>query len=237
MLEFEQTVQLIQKAQKGDKVAAEELVAHNMPLVKSIVKRYRNTGIEYDDLLQLGSWGLYKAIMNFDVTFGVRFSTYAVPMIAGEIKRHIRDEGPIKISRQTKALATQINRFVEEFRHANTRDPSIDEIAAHFEITPYDAVFAMDSAQMPISLYEKYDEDGSYLIDAIQTKDETEDMIDLIMLRQCLMELPERDRKIILLRYYRDKTQMEVAKIMGVSQVQISRLEAKILALIRAKMS
>lgn len=236
MLTQEETVRLIQKAQEGEKQAAEVLVDENMPLVKSIVKRFRNS-VDYDDLIQLGSLGLYKAIMNFDAAFGVKFSTYAVPMIAGEIKRHIRDEGPIKISRQTKALAAQIGRFNEEYRQTHGDEPTVKEIAAAFGIDEYEVVYAMDSMQAPVSLYEKYDEDGCYLIDTLKTEDKTDAMLDRIMLRQCLSELNERDKKIILLRYYRDKTQTEVAAILGVSQVQVSRLEARIIRELRDKMS
>ena len=204
--------------------------------MKSIVKRYRNS-VEYDDLIQLGSLGLYKAIMNFDARFGVRFSTYAVPMIAGEIKRHIRDEGPIKISRQTKTLASRIARYTEEYRQLHGSEPTVAELAKAFGIEETEVVFAMDSAQAPVSLYEKYDEDGCYLIDTLKTEDPTDGMLDRIMLRQCIAALDERDRKIILLRYYRDKTQTEVAAILGVSQVQVSRLEARIIRELREKMS
>lgn len=232
----DETVRLIEKAQAGDKEAAETLVAENMPLVKSIAKRYKNS-VEYDDLIQLGSLGLYKAIMNFDVKFGVRFSTYAVPMIAGEIKRHIRDEGPIKISRQTKSLAAQIARFTEEYRQKEGREPTMDEIAEALRVESSEVVYAMDSTLAPVSLYEKYDEDGCYLIDTLRTEDQTDAMLDRIMLRQCIKALDERDRKIILLRYYRDKTQSEVAAILGVSQVQVSRLEARIIREMRDKMS
>ena len=230
-------MQLIQKAKAGDKEAMETLMSANMPLVKSIVKRYRSQDVEYDDLLQLGSYGLYKAIVNFDMSFNVRFSTYAVPMIAGEIKRYIRDEGPIKISRQTKTMAAAINRYIESYRQEHTKEPSLEEIAQRFEVDVYDVVFALDSAQAPVSLYEQYDEDGSYLIDTIQTKDETDDLVDSIMLRDCINNLSDRDKKIIILRYYRDKTQTEVAKMLGVSQVQVSRLENRILKEIKAKMS
>ena len=236
MLTPEEVQQLIRLAQQGDRDAIEQMVAHNMPLVKSIVKRYRNCGVDYDDLVQLGTWGLYKAVRNFDLSFGVRFSTYAVPMIAGEIKRHIRDEGPIKISRQTKTLAAHIAKYIEGYRVGNGVDPTIQQIAEQFNLEPADIVYALDSAQAPVSLYEQYDEDGSYLIDTIQTKDETEDKIDKLMLHDCIANLPERDRKIILLRYFRDKTQNEVAALLGISQVQVSRLEARILRDLRGKM-
>lgn len=237
MLSHEETLQKIKEAQGGNKKSAEEILLENMPLIKSIIKRYRNSNIEYDDLIQLGSLGLVKAIMNFNPDFGVRFSTYAVPMISGEIKRHIRDDGPIKVSRQTKSMVLAINKFVEEFRSNNGREPTIQEIATEFNLTTYEVVFVLDSAKMPMSLFEKFDDDGTYLVDVIKTEDKTEDFLDRIMLKDIINNLDPRDKKIIILRYYRDKTQSEVAKLLGVSQVQISRLESKILGEIRKKMS
>ena len=238
MLDHEETMRLIVEAQNGSEDAKSRLLEENMPLIKSIIRRYRSTVIEYEDLLQLGSLGLYKAIMHFNQSYGVRFSTYAVPMICGEIKRQIRDDGPVKVSRSTKALALLINKFMDEFRVEKGREPTIDEIGEHFKIDSYEVVFTMDSTKMPVSLFEKFDEDsGSYLIDNIKTVDKTDDLIDNIMLRESIEALEERDKKIILLRYYRDKTQSEVAKILGVSQVQVSRIESKILAMLKSKLS
>ena len=238
MLDHTETMRLIALAQQGDECAKSTLLAENMPLIKSIIRRYRNTVIEYDDLIQLGSLGLYKAMMNFDPKFGVRFSTYAVPMINGEIKRQIRDDGPVKVSRSTKTLALLINKYTDGFRGENGREPTIEEIADHFKIDPYEVVFTMDSTHMPVSLYEKYDDDSvAYLIDNIRTVDKTDDLIDHIMLKDLIDHLDERDKKIILLRYYRDKTQSEVASILGVSQVQVSRLESKILSYLKTKLT
>lgn len=237
MLSHEETLQKIKEAQEGNKKSAEDILLENMPLIKSIIKRYRNSNIDYDDLIQLGSLGLVKAIMNFNPTFGVRFSTYAVPMISGEIKRHIRDDGPIKVSRQTKSTVLAINKFVEEFRLKNSRDATVNEIAEEFKLTTYEVVFIMDSAKMPISLFEKFDDEGTYLVDVLKTEDKTEDFLDKIMLKDIINNLEPRDKKIIILRYYRDKTQSEVAKMLGVSQVQVSRLESKILSEIRKKMT
>ncbi len=238
MLSHEETMRLIELAQGGDESAKSTLLEQNMPLIKSIIKRYRNTVIEYDDLIQLGSLGLYKAIMNFNKDFGVRFSTYAVPMISGEIKRQIRDDGPLKVSRSTKALAILMNKFIEEFRQEKGREPTVDEIAERFKVDSFEVVYTLDSTRMPLSLYEKFDDDsGSYLIDNIRTVDKTEDVIDKIMIKDLIESLDERDKKIILLRYYRDKTQSEVASILGVSQVQVSRLESRILSYFREKLS
>ena len=208
-----------------------------MPLIKSIVRRYKNCAIEYDDLLQLGSLGLIKAVRNFKTEYNVRFSTYAVPMIAGEIKRHIRDDGPIKVSRQIKSLATKITRYQEEYGIKEGREATVREIAEAFSITPYEVVFTLDSAKLPVSLYESCDEDGTYLVDILKTEDKTDEMLDKIMLKEYISQLPPREKKIILLRYYRDKTQSEVAEQLGVSQVQVSRIENKILKEIRNKMS
>ena len=220
----------------GDRQAREEFIRGNLRLVLSVVQRFSGRNENADDLFQVGCIGLIKALDHFDVSQNVRFSTYAVPMIAGEIKRHIRDEGPIKVSRQTKSLAAKIAKYVEEQRLSTGNEPTLDQIAKQFSVEPSEAVYAMDSAVAPVSLYEQYEEDGSYLIDSVQTKDETEEKIDLLTLRECIANLDERDKKIILLRYYRDKTQSEVAAVLGISQVQVSRLEARILKDIRAKM-
>lgn len=230
MLSFEETKSAIQLAQTGDEEAKETLIRENMPLIKSIVKRYRGKNVEYDDLIQLGSMGLLKAINNFDLSFGVKFSTYAVPMIAGEIKRFLRDDGALKVSRALKITAIKIAQFTETFKHENNREPTIDEIANSLEIEREEAVFAMDSARYPLSLYEKSDEDGNlHLIDKIVVDNRDDEMIDKMLLSEVIGKLSERDRKIILLRYFRDKTQSEVAGELGVSQVQVSRLESKIL--------
>ena len=153
MLDFSETAELIRKAQSGDEMAKEKLVLENSPLIKSVIKRYRCKGIEYDDLYSLGSLGFLKAINNFREEFNVKFSTYAVPMIAGEVKRFLRDNGIIKVSRSTKALGLLINKFVETYTQEHFKSPSVEEIAQHFDITSSDVVFAMESSHNPISLY------------------------------------------------------------------------------------
>lgn len=229
MLQNEETLQLIKEAQNGSDEAKTLLLYHNLPLIKSIVKRYKNKQIEYDDLIQLGTLGLIKAINNFDTSFGVRFSTYAVPMIAGEIKRFIRDDGAIKVSRSIKAQSQKINAFIEEYRHIHQKDPTISEIAEEFDIGEQDVVFTLDSSKYPVSLYTENDEDGLSLIDRLSAKGCQDDEIDKIIIKDLIKNLDERDKKIIYLRYYRDKTQSEIARELGVSQVQISRLEARII--------
>lgn len=229
MLSIEETAELIKLAQSGDDGAKTALLQNNLPLIKSIVKRYLNKQIEYDDLMQLGTLGFVKALSNFKPEFGVRFSTYAVPMIAGEIKRFIRDNGAIKVSRSVKAKNQKINKFIEEYRQNKQKEPSISEIAQYMEIDEQDVVFIMDSSKYPVSIYAETDEDGLTLADKLCSKENNDDYIEKLVLREIIAKLDERDKKIIILRYYRDKTQSEIAKELGVSQVQISRLEAKLL--------
>ncbi len=229
MLSIEETAELIKLAQSGDDGAKTALLQNNLPLIKSIVKRYLNKQIEYDDLMQLGTLGFVKALSNFKPEFGVRFSTYAVPMIAGEIKRFIRDNGAIKVSRSVKAKNQKINKFIEEYRQNKQKEPSISEIAQYMEIDEQDVVFIMDSSKYPVSIYAETDEDGLTLADKLCSKENNDDYIEKLVLREIIDKLDERDKKIIILRYYRDKTQSEIAKELGVSQVQISRLEAKLL--------
>lgn len=235
MLEQSEVQLLIRKAQNGDEAAKSKLVEENSPLIKSVIRRYKNKGVEYDDLYQLGCMGFLKAIRNFSEEFEVKFSTYAVPMIAGEVKRFLRDDGYIKISRSTKTLSNKIAYFVENYKSVNHSSPTVEEIAAEFGIDAQEVVFAMDSAKFPLSLYEKADDEHSQsLMDKIASKEDSDDDLDKIVLKDLINELNEREKKIIILRYFRDKTQSEVARVLKVSQVQVSRLETKILGKIRA---
>lgn len=237
MLEADETLRLINLAKEGSDDAKATLVTENLPLIKSIVRRYKNKLVEYDDLIQLGTLGLVKAINNFNTDYGVKFSTYAVPMIAGEIKRFIRDDGAIKVSRSTKAQALEINKYIDEFRLKNERSPEIEELAAAFNLDPTEIVFILDSTRYPVSIYAESEEDGLTLQDKIADTADPEDELDKMILKDMISSLPERDKKIILLRYFRDKTQSEVAKELGVSQVQVSRLETKILLKMREELS
>ena len=234
MLTPEEIHERIARAQAGDEAAKTELVESNMPLIKSIVRRYKNKQIEYDDLIQLGTLGLVKAINNFDLKFGVRFSTYAVPMIAGEIKRFIRDDGAIKVSRSVKAQALEMNKFIESFRNENSRSPTIEELAERFGVEASEVTFIMESSRYPVSINAETDEDNLSLADKIA---DTRDELDKMLLKDVIASLDERDRKIIILRYFRDRTQSEVAEELGVSQVQVSRLESKILARMKEMLS
>ncbi len=235
-MEREEILELIEKAQSGDKSASEELVTRNSPLIKSVIRRYKNKGVEYDDLYQLGCVGFIKAIKNFSPEFEVRFSTYAVPMIAGEVKRFLRDDGPLKVSRGTKSAAIKIAKFIEEYKNTHDDSPTIETIAKEFGIEPQEAVFIMDSNKYPVSIYDRNDDDSTRtLLDKIQSGENEDDKLDKMMLKSIITSLPPREKKIILLRYFADKTQSEVARVMSVSQVQISRLESKILSRIRSE--
>ena len=238
MLEHLETMELIKKAQDGDEMSKETLLLHNTPLLKSIIRHYRGKNVEYEDLFQISCVGFLKAINNFNPVYNVRFSTYAVPMIVGEVKRFLRDDGYIKVSRAVKILSVKINAYIENFKKANFSEPTIDEIAAEFDIEPQEVVFALDAARAPVSLYEKMDdgnERSQCVIDKIVTEDKSEELLDRVILKTVINELSPRERKIIILRYFRDKTQGEIAEHLGVSQVQVSRLESKILQKIRKK--
>lgn len=230
MLDYETTIELIKKAQQGEQDAKEQLIVHNMPLIKSIAARYRNKMIEYDDLLQLGAMGLVKAVNNFDVSFKVKFSTYAVPMIAGEIKRFIRDDGAIKVSRSLKSMSLRIQQETTAYKQEHGDAPSVEYLAQRLDVQPQDIVFAMDSSKYPVSLYEKYDDDNSQsVIDKLPSSDDGDEMIDKMIIKDFIKTLPQREKTVIVLRYFKDKTQSEIAKILGVSQVQVSRIESKII--------
>ena len=231
MLSHEETMALIAQAQQGDENASTILLTENAPLLKSIIKRYLGKHIEYDDLYQIASIGLLKSIKNFSYEHNVRFSTYAVPMILGEIKRYMRDDGYLKVSRSLKSLSSKITRYVDEQLKNGGDNPTVEEIAQHFNLEPAEVVFAMDATKLPVSLYEKSnDSDGKQteLIEHLPT-DEDKKMIDKVILKDMLRQLAPREQKIVILRYFRDMTQGEIAIKMGVSQVQISRLENKIL--------
>ncbi|MDE6583446.1 MAG: SigB/SigF/SigG family RNA polymerase sigma factor [Clostridia bacterium] len=238
MLGQEETLELIKKAQNGDEQAKETLINENSPLIKSVIRWFKDKGVENDDLYQLGCMGFLKAINNFDCSFNVKFSTYVVPMVIGEIKRFMRDDGAVKVSRAIKGLNLKINKFVDAFLMENGRSATISEIANHFKISEQEVVMAMDSAKMPVSLYTPFEdgeEDGLTIIDRLDTE-QTDDFVDKFALKQIIDKLEERDKKIILLRYFYDKTQSEIAQRLGVSQVQVSRLENKILENLRKKL-
>ena len=228
---YEQNIQLIKRAQEGDESAKELLIQQNYPLVKSIIRRYVGKGVDYEDLFQLGCVGFVKAINNFDLNYDVKFSTYAVPMIAGEVKRFLRDDGYIKVSRALKSLSLRIKEYIKTCEQ-NSQNTDIDSIAKHFGIDPQEIVFALDASKYPVSIFatiEQEGDDGATIADRIKDETDETNKLDHLVLKQLIKDLDPRERKLIILRYYRDKTQSEVAEIMGVSQVQVSRIENKIL--------
>ena len=240
MLDVEQTNEFIRKAKGGDNSAKERLLKENENLIKSIVRRYLGKGVEYDDLFQLAGIGLLKAITGFDESYGVRFSTYAVPMIAGEIKRFMRDDGSIKVSRAIKADAKAINKFIDEYSAANAAQPTVKQIAERFSMPESQVVFTMGSTCMPVSLYsqsEYKDEKTGELVDRLPSEDRQEELIERLQLKTAIAALCERDKKVIMLRYFRDMTQSEVAAMLGVSQVQVSRIENRIMQTFRKELT
>jgi len=240
LLSHEETMELIAQAQNGDAQAKEKLVERNIGLVRSVLRGFVNRGYDVDDLFQIGSIGLLKAIDKFDNSFKVRFSTYAVPMIVGEIKRFLRDDGLIKVSRSLKQIAGQAKKAEENLLKVLGREPSIQEISEEIGVDPEEIIMAIESSYQPEYLYSViHHSDGAplYLIDKISNdSEENENMIDNIFLKETLNQLKPRDRQVIILRYFKDKTQTEVAKELGISQVQVSRIEKRIIEDIRSLM-
>ena len=239
MLDQEVVLRLVKLAQEGDEDAKTQLVEENSPLIKSVIRRYLGKGLEYDDLYQLGCLGFIKAIRNFKEDFGVKFSTYVVPMVMGEIKRFMRDDGAIKVSRAMKTLNIKINKFIEHFYEEQKEKPTIAEIAKHFKCEEEEIVFAMDSAKMPISLYAPLEGEESNLlvIDRVESENYDDSFMDNMALKEIINCLPPRERKIIILRYFFDKTQSEIAEEFKISQVQVSRIENRVLSDLRKKLS
>ena len=239
MLTNEETFALLKQAKNGDDLAKEKLISLNSPLIKSIIKRYLNKGIEYDDLYQLGAMGFVKAINNYDSTFNVKFTTYAVPMIAGEIKRFLRDDGTIKVSRSIKYNSIQVKNFINEYAKTHLNNPTLEEIATNLNLDINDVVLALEANTTPLSLNEKYNDNSEAitLIDKLSDNFSAEKLINKLALRELIKELNAREKQIIIMRYYFDKTQSEIAKELGVSQVQVSRIENKVLCDMKDKLS
>ncbi|ASV69134.1 RNA polymerase sporulation sigma factor SigF [Cytobacillus sp. FSL W7-1323] len=223
--------ELIGKSQNGDQASRDLIVQKNMRLVWSVVQRFLNRGYEPDDLFQIGCIGLLKSVDKFDLSYDVKFSTYAVPMIIGEIQRFIRDDGTVKVSRSLKELGNKIRKAKDELSKSLGRVPTVSEISEFLDIPTEDIIMAQDASRLPSSIHETvYENDGDpiTLLDQIDDGDEGR-WFDKIALKEAINELDERERLIVYLRYYKDQTQSEVAVRLGISQVQVSRLEKKIL--------
>ncbi len=228
-LSNERTMELLELSHKGDDGARDELVYGNLLLVLSVIKKFTNRGENLDDLFQVGCLGLMKAIDNFDVSHGVRFSTYAVPMIIGEIRRYLRDNSPIRISRSLKDIAYKALRYKEEYLSQHQKEPSMKEISNYLQVEEVDVIVALEAIQEPISIYTPIYSNGSdeiFLIDQIKDDSNNEDKIILeLTIRDGMKKLTNREKNIINQRYYEGKTQMEIAEEIGISQAQVSRLE------------
>ena len=231
---FENDNNSIKRAQEGDKFELERLIRQNSGLIWSIVKRFSGRGFELEDLYQVGCVGFIKSINRFDTSFEVKLSTYTVPYILGELKRHIRDDGTIKVSRSIKELQAKIRQIQVEYQNTYKKEISIEEIAKKLKISKEDIAIALEANNPIESIDGAYQsEKGDKAISLIEkipaSENEEEKITNRIALKEAISKLPPQDRQIIMLRFYKEKTQTEVAKILGVSQVQVSRTERKIL--------
>ncbi|MBR1654725.1 MAG: SigB/SigF/SigG family RNA polymerase sigma factor [Clostridia bacterium] len=230
---YENSVEDIIKAKEGNEDAMSKLVQNNSGLIWSIVKRFKDRGYELDDLYQIGSLGFIKSIRRFDTNFEVQLSTYAVPYILGEIKRFIRDDGPIKVSRSTKELCVKIREIQKEYLNKKGIEIKIEEISKVLKVSKEEIAAALDSINCVDSIYDvnyKDDNEGSILDKIPSNVDSEKNVIDKIILKDAINKLNDRERKIILLRYFRGSTQSQVAKVLGISQVQVSRIEKRVLS-------
>ena len=240
VLKNEQTMRLLEQSKQGDKQARETLISGNLRLVLSVIQRFTNRGEPMDDLFQVGCVGLIKAIDNFDITQKVRFSTYAVPMIIGEIRRYLRDNSSVRVSRSMRDNAYRALTVREKLMAQNQREPTVEEIAREMGVKREEVVFALDAIAEPVSLYEPVFQDGG---DAICVMDQVRDVgntddswLEQISMKQAMSELSDREKRILALRFYDGKTQMEVAREVGISQAQVSRLEKGVLEKIKSRM-
>lgn len=236
VLKESEKTELLKKARAGDRKAREELIEGNLRLVLSVIQRFQNRGESMDDLFQVGVIGLIKAIDNFDTSLNVRFSTYAVPMCIGEIRRYLRDDSPVRVSRSLKDTAYKAMQIKEELINKNKREPSIEEIAEKLNMKKSDVVLALEAIVDPISLYEPVYNDGGdtiYVMDQVGDNNTDSDWIDEIMIKDEIKNLEPRERRILYMRFMQGKTQMEVASEVGISQAQVSRLEKNALRRIK----
>ncbi|MFQ6752684.1 MAG: SigB/SigF/SigG family RNA polymerase sigma factor [Clostridia bacterium] len=231
MLTNEETFTLLDLAKNGDNLAKEQLITINSPLIKSIIKRYLNKGVDYDDLYQLGALGFIKAINNYDPSFNVKFTTYAVPMIAGEIKRFLRDDGSVKVSRSIKHNAVIVKNYISEYSRLYNENPTLEKISTELKLDRNDIILALEANSSPLSLNEQYngEDDSMCIMDRLADDFNVENMVNKLALREMISTLSAREKQVIIMRYYLDKTQSEIAKELGISQVQVSRIENKIL--------
>ncbi len=238
VLKESEKIELLNKAHNGDKKARDELINGNLRLVLSVLQRFIGRGESADDLFQVGVVGLIKAIDNFDVTLNVKFSTYAVPMIMGELRRFLRDNNPVRVSRSIRDLAYKAMQAKEMLTNKLQREPSVEEIAKEIDAVKSDVVIALESISEPLSIYEPvYSDSGDtlYVLDQIGDKTDDKSWVDELSLREAIKMLGDREKKILFLRFLQGKTQVEVANEIGISQAQVSRLEKGALERIKNK--
>lgn len=238
LLEDEEAISLLIEAQKGNQEARERLINCNLRLVFNLVQRFANRGYEIEDLFQIGTIGLIKAIDKFDTSYQVKFSTYAVPMIVGEIRRFLRDDNPIKVSRSLKEIAYKVNKCRESLTKELGREPHISEISEVIDIKIEDIVTALEAVQAPTSINETLYQDGGdpiFILDQLTKEDNNVEpqWFDKLALKEVLSKLPHKEKEVLLLRFFQDKTQTEVAGTVGLSQVQVSRIERQALKHLR----
>lgn len=228
---------LLEAAREGDSAACEQVLLENNGLIWSVVRRYYSRGVEPDDLYQLGCLGFLKAVQGFDPQFGTQFSTYAVPKIAGEIRRFLRDDGPVKVSRSLKERGTAIRAARGKLAAQLGREPTLSELAEEVGLSPEDIAAAETAAEPVVSLQAETGADGLTLEGMLTTGNEEEGMVERLTLRSAIAGLPEREQQVLLLRYYKGLTQMNTARVLGVSQVQVSRLERRALDKLRRELT
>ncbi|MDE6125123.1 MAG: RNA polymerase sporulation sigma factor SigG [Eubacterium sp.] len=236
VLKENEKMELLRKARSGDKKAREELINCNLRLVLSVIQRFQNRGETMDDLFQVGVIGLIKAIDNFNLDLDVKFSTYAVPMCIGEIRRFLRDDNPVRVSRSMRDTAYKAMQIKEKLINENQKEPTVEEIAKELGLKKSDVVLALEAIVEPVSLYEPVYSDGGdtiYVMDQVGDSNCDSDWIDEIMIKDEINNLDSRERNILYLRFMQGKTQMEVAKEVGISQAQVSRLEKNALKRIK----
>lgn len=236
VLKHNEMINLFKEYQNGNMDAREELVSGNLKLILSILKKYQNKSDNMDDLFQIGCIGLLKAIDNFDLSHEVKFSTYAVLMIEGEIKRYIRDNTPIRISRGIKDTAYKVVKFKEDYMNEYSKEPTTSEISRNLNISEYEVSVALGSLKEPMSIFEPIYNDGGdtiYLLDQIEDVKENKDYENILSVRRALNKIKDREREILISRYIVGKTQMEIASEIGISQAQVSRLEKNAINSIR----
>lgn len=240
VLKGEENTQLLRKARQGDAKAREELIAGNLRLVLSVIQRFAGRGQSMDDLFQVGCIGLIKAIDNFQISLGTRLSTYAVPMIIGEIKRYLRDDAPIRVSRSIRDMAYKVLQAKESYLAQHQREPTVEEIAQILGVKREDVVIALDAVVEPVSLSEPVYADGGdtvCVMDQVRDKKNTDEAwLEHIALGDAISKLGERERRILALRFYQGKTQTEVSEEVGISQAQVSRLEKNALNQIKKEL-